>query len=308
MSQRNVSGLWVATLTPLDRDGNCDAVRLAAHCRYLFDAGCDGVALFGTTGEGPSFSVAERRRALDQVLAAGIPARRVMLGSGAAALPDVAELNKAATDAGLAGVLMLPPFFWKQVDGEGVYRSFADAIRMTGDPRLKVYLYQIPSQSAVSIDFDTIDRLARDFPGVVVGIKDSTLDWRHTEPLLARFPQLEVLVGAEQHVTRAIAAGGAGTICGLANIAPGLVRALVDAPGTAAAEADLKRIEALIAAFEPFPFVAAVRSIAAAQKGDDQWLDIRAPLHKLSRSQAEELRRRAMPLIERPAPARAAAS
>ena len=306
MTKRNVSGVWVATLTPLAADGSCDAARLAAHCRYLFDAGCDGVALFGTTGEGPSFSAAERRRALEAVLQAGIPARRVMLGTGAAALPDAAELNRAAIEAGCVGVLMLPPFFFKQVDGEGVYRAFADAIERTGDQRLRLYLYTIPSHSAVTLDFDTIDRLARGFPGVVAGIKDSTLDWSHTEPLLARFPALEILVGAEHHVPRAMAAGAAGTICGLANIAPGLVRALADAKDAAAASTHLERMEALIAAFDQVPFVAAVKSVAAALKGDDAWLDIRPPLHPLSREQTEALRRRAMPLTERPALAGAA--
>ncbi len=299
--QRNVSGLWVATLTPLESDGSCDAGRLAAHCRHLFDAGCDGVALFGTTGEGPSFSVAERRRALEAVLRAGIPARRVMLGTGAAALPDAAELNRAATEAGCAGALMLPPFFFKQVDGEGVYRCFAEAIERTGDQRLKLYLYTIPSHSAVALDFETIDRLRRDFPNTVVGIKDSTLDWRHTAPLLARFPGLEILTGAEHHVPQALAAGAAGTICGLANIAPGLVRALADAPDVAAAAPHLERIEALIAAVEPYPFVAAVKAVAAAQKRDPAWLGIRPPLHALARAEADALCRHALGLAEPPA-------
>ncbi|MCK6451340.1 MAG: dihydrodipicolinate synthase family protein [Alphaproteobacteria bacterium] len=306
-SPRNVSGVWVATLTPLGGDGGCDAVRLAAHCRWLFDAGCDGVALFGTTGEGPSFTVAERRRALDAVLGAGIPARRVLLGTGSAALPDAAELNRAATEAGCAGALMLPPFFFKQVDGEGVYRCFAQAIERTGDPRLKLYLYAIPSHSAVALDFDTIDRLRRDFPHTVVGIKDSTLDWRHTEPLLARFRDLEILTGAEHHVPQALAAGATGTICGLANIAPALVRALADARDPAAAAVHLKRIEALIAAVASCPFVPAVKAVAAARKRDPAWRDTRPPLHALDRAEADALCRRVIGLVE-PAAALGAAS
>src|SRR5690242_3242953 len=104
-------GLWVATLTPLTADLACDAKRLARHCHALLDAGCDGVALFGTTGEGPSFSVGERRRALDTVLVEGIPPDRIILGTGCAAIPDTIELTRAAAEAGCAGALVLPPFF-----------------------------------------------------------------------------------------------------------------------------------------------------------------------------------------------------
>lgn len=301
-NQRNVAGLWVAAMTPLKADLSCDTERLAAHCKFLIGRGCDGVAIFGTTGEGTSFSVAERRTALDEVLKAGVPARKMLLGTGSAALADAAELNRAATDAGLAGALMLPPFYWKDVDGAGVFRCFAQAIERTGNPNLKLYLYHIPPLSAVAMDFGTIGRLAKAFPGTVVGIKDSTLDWSHTKPLLKRFAAtLEILVGAEHHVPQAIALGACGTICGLANVAPGLVRALCDAPGVKAAARDLKRIKALIGAVEGMPFVPAVKTVAAAQKRDDAWLAVCPPLTALPRAKAKALLARVAKLEIEPA-------
>ncbi|MBV9523615.1 MAG: dihydrodipicolinate synthase family protein, partial [Alphaproteobacteria bacterium] len=261
-------GLWVATLTPLTPDFGCDEERLARHCRFLLRSGCDGVALFGTTGEGPSFSVLERRRALDAVLAAGIAPERVILGTGCAAIPDTVELTRAAAETGCAGALVLPPFFFKGVEGEGVFRAFAQIAEGTRASRAKLYLYNIPSISAVGIDYETIARLAADFPEVVVGVKDSSLDWGYTAPLLARFPDLAIFVGAEHHIPQALAAGAAGTICGLANVVPGLLRRLYDAADAASARAPLAEVEAFLAAIEPYSFVSALKAVAAAQSGD----------------------------------------
>ncbi len=300
-SPRNVSGLWVATLTPMKDDLSCDTARLAAHCRFLFDHGCDGVAIFGTTGEGPSFSVSERLKAMDALLKAGIPARRMILGTGASALPDAAEMNRAATQAGLAGVLMLPFFYFKNQSAEGVRRSFAETIERTADPRLKLYLYNIPSVSAVGIDYATLDRLARDFPGIVAGIKDSSADWSYTKPLIERFSHLEILVGAEHHLPMALAAGAVGTICALPNMAPGLIRALIDAPGVAAAQPYLKPTEAIIGLFDKLSFVPALRALVAAQKKDATWLNVRPPLHALTAEAAKALQAQVSTLAIEPA-------
>lgn len=297
---RNVSGLWVATLTPMKADLSCDIARLAAHCRFLFDHGCDGVAIFGTTGEGPSFSTSERLKAMDALLKAGIPARRMILGTGASAIVEAAEMNRAATQAGLAGVLMLPSFYFKNQDAEGIRRSFAEAIERTADPRLKLYLYNIPSVSAVGIDYATIDRLARDFPGVVAGVKDSSADWSYTKPLLERFQHLDLLVGAEHHLPMAMAAGAAGTICALPNLAPRLIRALIDAPGVAASQPYLQPTEAMIALFDKLSFVPALRALVAAKKNDDAWLNVRTPLHPLSAEAVKALRQQVSTLALEP--------
>jgi 4-hydroxy-tetrahydrodipicolinate synthase len=272
-------GLWVATLTPLTRDLGCDGARLAQHCRQLLAAGCAGLALFGTTGEGPSFSAGERRRALEAVLAAGIPAERIILGTGCAAIPDTIELTRAAADAGCAGALVLPPFFFKEVAGEGVYRAFAEIADGVRGDRARLYLYNIPGMTAVPLDYETIARLARDFPGLVVGVKDSSLDWSYTAPLLGRFPDLEIFVGAEHHVPQALRAGAAGTICALPNVAPLLMRALYDAADPAPR---LAEVQAFLDAMAPHHFIAALRAIAAAQRGEDAWRRSRAPLLPLA--------------------------
>src|SRR5438552_1668033 len=135
-----IRGVWCATLTPLDSAGAPDARMLSAHIERLFAAGVDGIALFGTTGEGQSFSVAQRRGALDALLAAGIPAGRIVAGTGCAALADTIELTLHAVSAGCAGALVLPPFFFKGPSEEGVYASYARLIDGVADARFRLYL------------------------------------------------------------------------------------------------------------------------------------------------------------------------
>ena len=211
-----IHGLWCAMLTPLDREGGVDHARFARHAHWLLAQGIDGVAPFGTTGEGQSFSMAERADGLGALLEKGIPADRIVAATGAAALTETIALTRHAVQAGCARCLVLPPFFWNDVSDEGLYAWYARVIEAVADPRLRVVLYHIPQVSGTALSVDLVARLATAFPGVIAGVKDSAGDWSHTSALLARVPQLAILVGHEPHLARLLRAGGAGTICGVA--------------------------------------------------------------------------------------------
>ena len=276
-----IRGLWCATLTPLSNDGGVDHARFAAHVRTLFAQGVDGVAPFGTTGEGQSFSLEERRAGVDALLAAGIPAARIIAATGCAALPETVALSRHAVATGCAICLVLPPFFWKDVSDDGLYAWYAKVIEGVADPRLRVFLYHVPQVSAVPLSVDLVARLAAAFPDIVVGVKDSEGNWAHTAALLERVPQLAIMVGHEAHVPRLLRAGGAGTICGVANIYPGLVRALLAPHVTPADEA---RIATFIEIAFRQPFLAGFKSMVADRTRDPGWLAVRPPLVPLADS------------------------
>jgi 4-hydroxy-tetrahydrodipicolinate synthase len=281
-----VRGLWCANLTPLDREGRVDATRLAAHARLLFSQGVDGIAPFGTTGEGPSFSVAERRSGLDALLAGGIGAGRIVAGTGGAALTDAVELTRHAISVGVSRCLVVPPFFFKEVADEAVFAFFAQLVDAVNDPRLRLYLYHIPQFSGVAIRPGVVARLAEAFPGVVAGVKDSAGEWANTEQLLERAPALDILVGHEPHLPKLMRAGGAGTICGVANVYPGVVRALL---ARDVQPEDETRIQRFIEILFRFPFLPAFKAIKSAQVDDAGWRTVRAPWLPLPDAQREDL-------------------
>ena len=274
-----VHGLWCAMLTPLDGAGGIDHGLLVAHARSLLAQNVDGVAPFGTTGEGQSFAVAERIAGVDALLAAGIPQDRVVAATGCAALPETIALTRHGVQSGCAACLVLPPFFWKDVADDGLFAWYAQLIEAVADPRLRVYLYHIPQVSGTPLSVDLIARLAAAFPGVIAGVKDSAGDWSNTAALLARVPQLAILVGHEPHLPRLMRAGGAGTICGVANLFPSLIRALLTPTVTAV---DEKRVVDFIEIAFRQPFLAAFKSILAEQTHNAGWRAVRAPLVPLA--------------------------
>jgi 4-hydroxy-tetrahydrodipicolinate synthase len=285
-------GVWVALATPLDGEGGLDAGALATHASGLLAAGCDGVAPFGTTGEGPSFATAERQAGVEALLCAGIRPDQVVAGIGAASLGDAITLARHALSVGVNRFLMLPPFYFKDVSDDGVYAAFARVLDGIGDDRARLLLYHIPQVSHVPVTTAVIERLLADYPGLVAGIKDSTGDFGHTGALARRFPEISVFCGAEEHLPALLAIGGAGTICGLANAVPRLMTRLRDDAGTPRIDEPLTRISALAAAMSDGQFVPRLKALLAAASGEDRWRRVRPPLSSLSFADETRLVRR----------------
>lgn len=272
-----IRGFWVASATPLTPEGSVDAASLAAHTRQLFSKGIDGVVLFGTTGEGTSFNVAERVATVEAMLKAGVAAERIGIGGGFPAISDSIALTRAVLGLGLRHVLYLPPYFDRSVTPEGIEDAFAAIFDGVADERLRASLYHIPQISGVAIPTHVAANLRKRYGRLVAGLKDSSGDFKQFEAFRAAAPDLAITVGNEPDIARAIAAGGAGTICGMANIAPELVKAMIDGKDVEA------RMQAAVDIVVKTPsFLATLKAILAAQTGDAGWLRVRPPLRALS--------------------------
>jgi 4-hydroxy-tetrahydrodipicolinate synthase len=273
-----MQGVLAPVLTPFDRELNPDAPRFARFCRSLLEEGCSALAPFGTTSEANSLSIDERERLLDALLETGIPPQKLVPGTGCSALTDTARLTRKAARAGCAGVLMLPPFYYKNVSAEGLYRSFAQAIDRAAEPRVRVYLYHIPQVSQVAIPLGVIERLLKAYPGVVVGIKDSSGDFANTLAMLRAFPGFEVFVGSEKFLLSNLREGGAGCITATANVnAPAIARAFRERT-----EERQREIDRVRERYDKLPLVAALKETMALRTGDDSWRAVRPPLVELS--------------------------
>jgi len=286
-------GVFSAALTPLDAELAPDHARFVDHCRYLLDEGCDGIAMLGTTGEANSFSVAERTALLEAVVAAGIAPRRLLPGTGVAALSDTIALTRHALSVGVDTVVMLPPFYYKNVTDDGIFASYSEVVQRIGDARLKVVLYHYPQMSAQPISHALIERLRKTYPAVFTGIKDSSGDFANMTAMVERFPGFAVLGGADPLMLPLLRKGGAGCITATSNL---VARSLAyvykhsrDSDDDAALKAAQARIVKARELVSRFPQMASLKALVAERTGHSGWQRLRPPLESLPPAQVKEL-------------------
>jgi 4-hydroxy-tetrahydrodipicolinate synthase len=278
-------------LTPFGADLAPDPRRFVAHCRWLLAHGCAGLAPFGTTSEANSLAVGEREALLDALLAGGVPADRLVPGTGCCALPDSVRLTAHAVRRGCAGVLMLPPFYYKAISEDGLFRAFAEVIERVGDDRLRVYLYHIPPVAQVPITAGLVERLRKAYPRAVAGMKDSSGDFANTKAMLDRFGKdgFDVFVGSERFLLENLRAGGVGCITATGNVNAAAIARLYDAwqgPGADRLQEELNVVRGLV---EKLPVIPALKAIVAEESGDPGWATVRPPLVPLPSDKAREL-------------------
>ena len=290
---QDIHGLWPATLTPVQADGTLDTARAVSHSRRMLAAGCEGVALFGTTGEGPLFTNAERKGLLEALLAAGVKAEQIIVTTSTCALADAIDLGRHAAALGCFRQLFMPPFYFRQPRDAGIVAAVTQVVRGIDNPALKMLLYHIPQLSSVEFDHGSIGRLAQSHPGQVIGVKDSSGSLEHGLAMVRAFPKLSIMIGAEPHVASSMVAGASGSINGLANIAPGLMRRTVAAPGSPAPDDEklMRELLALLSVLPGMPFVSVYKTMLAEQSGDDAWLNVRAPLSPLDKTEVQTIRK-----------------
>lgn len=247
--QRDLRGVYAAAVTPLTADLAPDLAALPALLDFLASRGCHGVLLLGTTGEGTSFSVAEHIAVLREGLryrATARPEFRVLAGTGAASLSDAAALTRAAFDLGADGVVVLPPFYYKNVSAAGLVTYFDALIRAAVPADGRLLGYHIPQMSGVALPAAALAALRARYPRQFYGLKDSQDDLAHTLGLLGELPGFGVFAGSDSIMTDTLAAGSHGTITALANVTAPLNRAVWDAhqAGSSTAEAQAKLVRA----------------------------------------------------------------
>ncbi|MFB6247315.1 MAG: dihydrodipicolinate synthase family protein [Salinibacter sp.] len=284
------NGVIVASVTPLDADATPDGRALARHLQFVFEQGCDGALLFGTTGEGLSFTVEERRSALDAVLDAGVPPRRLLVGTGAFPLPDVIELTRHAADRGVGGVLVVPPFHFRDVTDDGLVRTYDQIVQGAGRETLRLYFYHYPELTGVPVSFPVIEQLRDRYPNQIAGIKDSSDEWDHHDALCSSFPDLQIFAGSERHLTPFLRAGGAGCISATVNItAPVARQAVRDWQNDATVASAQSTLTELRTRLSQFPTIPALKQLLAWRQERPGWTRVRPPLAPLDADEEERL-------------------
>jgi 4-hydroxy-tetrahydrodipicolinate synthase len=298
-----IRGVLAPVVTPFKVDLSPDRERFIRHCRWLLSQNC-GLAPFGTTSEANSMSTDERISLLNALIAAGIDPSRMMPGAGCCSISETVALTAHAVKHGCAGVLMLPPFYYKDVGEEGLYRYFSEVVQRVGDARLRIYLYHIPPVAIVGITPGLVERLLKAYPNAIAGMKDSSSDWNNTKTFLDAFAVragraasgFDVFVGSESFLLTNMRNGGAGTISATANVNPAAIYELYTVASAASADVDLEsqqaRLNVLRNVFSSRKFpsmIAALKQAIAIYANDPEWARVRPPLVEVTTAQAKLL-------------------
>ena len=291
MPSQPFAGVLVPVLTPFTASGEPDAGRFVAFCRWLLDEGADGLAIFGTTSEANSMSAGERMALLDRLIASGIPAAKLMPGTGACSITEAAMLIKHAVGHGCGGVLMLPPFYYKGMTEQGVFDFISAVIDKVGSPALKMYLYHIPPQTMIPFGVELVGRLIKAYPGTVVGLKDSSGDWNNTKALCDAYSaeSFAIFPGSEVFLLDGLRNGGVGCITASGNVnVPGIKKVYDNWRGPQA-EALQAEITTLRNTLQAYPMVPALKRVIAHYHNDPAWAVVRPPLVPLDPAQSATL-------------------
>src|SRR5690348_8045399 len=289
MPAQPFAGVLVPVLTPFTPAGEPDTGRFVAFCRWLLSQGADGLAIFGTTSEANSMSGAERMELLDRLIDAGLPAAKLMPGTGACSVTEAASLISHAVGHGCGGVLMLPPFYYKGMNDDGLFAFFASVIDRVGSDALRMYLYHIPPQTVLGLSVDLVGRLIKAYPDTVVGLKDSSGDWNNTAALIERFPGFAVFPGSEVFLLDGLRKGAVGCITATGNVNVPGIRKVYENWRTAQADALQAEITLARKTIQAYPMVPALKRIVAHFYNDPDWAAVRPPMTALSGAQSKAL-------------------
>ena len=297
MSER-IRGVLAPVVTPFKDDLSPDSQRFIAHCKWLLSQNC-GLAVFGTNSEANSLSFEERATLLEELVAAGIDPSHMMPGTGCCSITETVKLTGQAVEHGCAGVLMLPPFYYKDVSGEGLYRYFSEVVQRVGDARLKIYLYHIPPVAVVGITTGLVERLLAAYPTAIAGMKDSSGDWNNTRMFLDAFATAspartgcDIFVGSESFLLANMRNGGVGTISATANINPAAIHKLYTKWKNQDADEQQSKLNVVRQVFSSRKFpsmIAALKQAIAIYTDDPAWAKVRPPLVELMPEQAKTL-------------------
>lgn len=289
IADEKFSGVLSPVLTPFKKDLKPDVNRLIQQCQWLLSQNVS-LAVFGTNSEANSLAVHEKISLLNSLVEAGINPDSMMPGTGCCSLTESIELTSQAINLGCKGALMLPPFYYKEVSDEGIFRNYSEIIQKIGSEKLKIYLYHIPQVSGVGLSINLIDRLVNEYPKVIVGIKDSSGDWENIKNILDRqWDDFRVFTGTEFILLKTMQAGGAGCISATANINPKAIYNLYKNWVSDQAEELQIKLNKIRNLMESYPMIPALKSVVAYYSKHKEWNIVRPPLVSLKKDSQEEL-------------------
>ncbi len=255
-----IQGIFAASIIPLKPDFSPDLVAIPMYLDFLAQRGCHGALLLGTTGEGPSFSPQQRLEIYKAAMKVrqNQPDFRLLVGTGTPSLDETANLTKSAFEIGMDGVVILPPYYYRGAQDEGLFSWYMSILNRSVPNDGIVLAYHIPAVSGVGLSLELISRLFDYAPTKFVGIKDSSGDAEFAVRLGERFGKdLKVFTGNDRLLSVALRNNASGCITAIANlISPNLRnlwQAFHDKKELSDIQAEINLIREECEQYQPFP-------------------------------------------------------
>lgn len=291
--QHPLSGVYAAAVTPLKSDLTLDFESIPALLKFFASRGCHGIVLFGTTGEGPSFSPREREAWMRAVSECRhlVPGFRLIAGTGTPSLSESIELTKLSFDLGLDGALVVPPYYFRKATDEGLFNWFGELIQKAVPTDGYILGYHFPNVAGVGFSVELLSRLKDVFPSQFAGIKDSSHDADLARTLGDTFgSDLAVFSGTDSYVQLAMQNHAAGCITAPANVlSPGLREIwdlMLAGNDPSEAQANVKKQREILDKYPPFP--PTLKALLHRLHGFPRW-SVKPPLVSLAPELEEDL-------------------
>ena len=276
--------VYSAVLTPFKKDLTIDTKLFISHCEFLLKNNIS-LAPLGTTGEANSVSISEKVDLIKIIANSDLSKEKIIIGTGNTSFVDAALLTKTAVENKIYSVLLLPPFYYKNVSDEGIYQYYKEIINAVKSTNLRIFLYNIPQVSGVTISIDLVNRLKKEFSDTITGIKDSSGNFENTKKY-KEIKNFIVYPGSEKFLYDGLHNGCSGCISATTNVNIEAAK-LINSFDKSEGESINKKIKAVRDVFEKYPVIPALK--ATKIKEDSNWSNIRPPLVALTEQQRSNL-------------------
>ncbi|MDC0226540.1 dihydrodipicolinate synthase family protein [Alphaproteobacteria bacterium] len=278
-----IKGVYSASLTPVNKQFSINKSLLLSHSRWLLDQGVDGLGVFGTTGEANSFSIDEKINALEFLIQNNIRSDQMIPGTGQCSIYDTVRFTKKCSELNVKAVLILPPFFYKNVSDQGVIDYFRRLVEGVADNNLKYILYNIPQNTGVPINFNIIENLIKLYPNNIVGMKDSSGSLDNMLKVTKLFNEFSLFSGSDSLALKVCQRGGAGAITATSNISGKLLSFIVNNYKKESSIANFQEMQFLQVKIRETLFVhepvSALKALMSVKENNVDWNRINPPLN-----------------------------
>jgi 4-hydroxy-tetrahydrodipicolinate synthase len=285
MDEKKKSYIYTAVLTPQHEDLSINFTKFYNQCQKLLSDGCSGLVILGTTGEANSFSVQERLDLLDKIGNSSLPKDKLIIGTGCCSLTETVVLTQRATELGIYSVLVLPPFYYKDISEDGLFTYFDHFINKIGNSKLKIILYNFPRMTGINFSTTLLSRLINSFPDNVTGIKDSSNNLENIKQMCATLENFQVYASRENLILEVMESGGTGCISASLNVTSKLLPEFLKEKSSN----NLAKLSEIRNVIEKYSFIPALKQIMATIENDPSWLFMRPPVTKMKKKEAAEL-------------------